>query len=81
MKEKLYVILQRPSSALGALALQITIRIFHTGILAKCVNEKRMRCSSNSFRSLSLHIHVKWVPCQHGMALSEVTDGGEGVLM
>jgi hypothetical protein len=26
-----------------------------------------------------MHFHVKWVPCHHGMARSEVADGGEGV--
>jgi hypothetical protein len=27
----------------------------------------------------SVEIHVKWGPCQHGMARTQVADGGDGL--
>jgi hypothetical protein len=34
------------------------------------------RCRINS--NNSNNIHVKWVPCHHGMARPQVADGGDG---
>jgi hypothetical protein len=37
---------------------------------------------SNDFQILERYdneIHVKWVPCHHGMARPQVADGGDGL--
>jgi hypothetical protein len=31
------------------------------------------------YNAYSFTLHVKWVPCHHGMARPQVADGGEGL--
>jgi hypothetical protein len=56
--------------------LQLTIRIFHTYVLAKCANEERIRCSSIIILRY-LHTHFKRVSFHHGMARPQAADVGD----
>jgi hypothetical protein len=38
---------------------------------------QKAKYSFKSIGSIQTQIHVRWVPCHHGMARSQVADGGK----
>jgi hypothetical protein len=48
-------------------------------MMAQLLDTKNECNLSNLSGASELHIHVRWVPCHHGMAHPQVADGGDAL--